>query len=394
MRKRTASRLGWPVTALLLLMLMAALVIPASATAATSPEPTAVSGLAPAALTPNLITNITYNLPSPSILHFNDNVNLTFNYQTDEPGGVLIFARPFTSGALTPNYAASGSPLYATGSGTGSGFFTITSGPVTVEQIRFQMWNATQTRLIFQGFVPVHYQFGTLVHDIYGITLSPMTPNSLANGQDVTVNFNYQTGLAGGVRIFARPLTAGAPTPNYGASGSPLYPTGSGSGSGTFTILSGSAVVDQIRFQMYDANQTVLLYEVVIPVSYAFGPAANSVTGIGLSPMNPNILDHGQNVNLTFNYQTDEPGGVLIFARPFSHGALTPNYAASGSPLYATGSGTGTGFFTITSGPLIVDGIRFQILNASQTAVLFETVIPVHYQFGVVKRIYLPLLMQ
>ena len=70
-----------------------------------------------------------------------------------------IFARPFTSGALTPNYAAHPSPLYPVGTGSASGWFTISDGTVKVDQIRIQMWNADQTRLLFQTKIPVSYQF-------------------------------------------------------------------------------------------------------------------------------------------------------------------------------------------------------------------------------------------
>jgi hypothetical protein len=105
------------------------------------------------------------------------------------------------------------------------------------------------------------------------------------------------------------------------------------------------------------------------------------VTDIALTPSDPNILRFGQNVNITFNYTTTEAGGVRIFARPVSGVVLTPNFAAHGSPLYPVGSGTGTGSFTISSGAATVDKIRFQILNANQTALLFQTTIPVHYKF-------------
>jgi hypothetical protein len=101
------------------------------------------------------------------------------------------------------------------------------------------------------------------------ITLDPPTPNILLHNQDVKVSFWYVTPRAG-VRIFARPFTGGAPSPGYAASGSPLYPTGSGRGNGTFTIRSGNVVVDQIRIQMWNADQSQLLFEAFLPVNYQF----------------------------------------------------------------------------------------------------------------------------
>jgi len=105
------------------------------------------------------VTNITLNPPTPNILVHDQRVTLSFSYATTQPGGVLIFARPSSGGSLTPEYAASGADISPTGSGTGTQFFTITSGSVKVDQIRIQMWNAKQTQLLFEAFIPVHYEF-------------------------------------------------------------------------------------------------------------------------------------------------------------------------------------------------------------------------------------------
>jgi hypothetical protein len=105
------------------------------------------------------VTKITFSPPTPNILLHNQRVTLTFSYATTQPGGVRIFARPFTGGAPSPNYAASPSGISPSGSGTGSQWFTISSGNVTVDQVRIQMWNAAQTTLLFEAFLPVHYQF-------------------------------------------------------------------------------------------------------------------------------------------------------------------------------------------------------------------------------------------
>jgi hypothetical protein len=115
--------------------------------------------------------------------------------------------------------------------------------------------------------------------------------------------------------------------------------------------------------------------------------AAHSVTQIGMDPLSPNVLKFGQNINFTFHYDTTQVGGVRIFIRPISidpvTGAdiLTPNYAACGSPLYATGTGTGTCSFTITDVDASVDKIRIQMWDANQTVKLFQIKLPVSYRF-------------
>ncbi|MBA3946351.1 MAG: hypothetical protein H0X37_17525 [Herpetosiphonaceae bacterium] len=356
---------------------------------------TSASQSRPMSLGNQLISTIALNPQTPNILAFGQQVNLTFNYTTDEPGGVRIYIHPYSSGAPTPNYVVSGSPLYPTGSGSGSDFFTISSGPMTVDQILFQMYNADQRTLLYEAFIPVSYQFQGTSTLVTNIQLDPPTPNILPFGQDVSLTFNYTTGDPGGVLIYVLPFSDGAFPPNSRVSGSPVYPTGSGSGSSSFTILSGSVIVDQIRFQVYNADQSTLLYEALIPVSYQFQGGATLVSGVHLDPPTPNILPFGQDVNLTFNYTTDDPGGVRIFARPFSAGVLTPNQGASGSPLYPTGSGSGNGSFTILSGPVIVDQIRFQVYNADQSTLLYEAFIPVHYQYGdSFSQVYLPLIIK
>ena len=113
----------------------------------------------PLASVEHLVTNIVLTPPTPNILAFNQQVTFTFDYSTTEPGGVRIWGRPFTSLGLAKNYAAHGSPVYPVGTGSSSGFFTITDKKVTITKIRFQVWNADQTTLLFQGFIPVNYQF-------------------------------------------------------------------------------------------------------------------------------------------------------------------------------------------------------------------------------------------
>ncbi len=363
-------------TYLVLLLLVFAPVANSSARATRGDQETGPE--VPLAAGDHLVTAFSLTPDSPNVLRTGQNVDLTFQYITNQAGGVLIWARPFTNGALTPNYAAHGSPVYPTGSGSGSGFFTISSGTVVVDQIRIQMWDTSQTVLLFETFLPVHYLFTDAIHSVTNIHLSPDTPDVLKFNQNVNLTFDYTTRQANGVFIWARPFTNGALTPNYAAHGSPVYPTGSGSGSGFFTISSGTVVVDQIRIQMWDTSQTVLLFEAFLPVYYRFMSPTNIVTHIEFSPDTPNVFKYSDNVNLTFNYTTSRPEGVRIWARPFSGASLSPSYAAHGSPVYPTGSGSGTGSFRLTAGPVVVDRTRIQMWDANQTTLLFEAFLPVN----------------
>ena len=82
-------------------------------------------------------------------------------------------------------------------------------------------------------------------------------------------------------------------------------------------------VVDQIRIQMWDAEQTVLLFEAFLPVYYRFMNPTNIVTHIEFSPDTPNVFKYSDNVNLTFNYTNNQKDGVRIWARPFSGANLS-----------------------------------------------------------------------
>ncbi len=326
----------------------------------------------------HLVTNISLSPDSPNIFRTNQDINLTFDYITNQVGGVRIWVRPFTNGALTPNYTAHASQLYPLGSGQGSGYFSISTGTVVVDEIRIQMWNDGQTTLLFEAFLPVYLLFSDAADLVSNINLTPDTPDVLALNQNVDLTFDYRTRQVGGVRIWARPFTNGQLSPSYAAHGSPVYPIGGGSGSGNFTITNGQPVVDQIRIQMWDDDQTTLLFEAFLPVYYRFLGQTNRVTYIEFNRDTPNIFKYSEDANLTFNYNHSIKAGVRIWARPFSGANLSPNYAAHGSPVYPAGSGVGSGSFRLTAGPVVVDKVRIQMWDDGQTTLLFEAFLPVY----------------
>lgn len=220
------------------------------------------------------ITNVKFSPASPAILPFNQMVDVSFNYSTDYDEGVRIHILPFTNGSQTPNYAVSGSPLYPAGDGMKAwAYFTIRFDEATVDQIRFKMYKDGLPDILLESFVPVQYQFGDFPNSITNIQFSPPwhSPADMASDERVEISFDYATDEAGGVRIFAMPFTKGAETPNSTVSDLPLYPVGSGSEESAYiTIKSGDVTVDQIRFQMTNANQTQILREFFRTVQYNF----------------------------------------------------------------------------------------------------------------------------
>ena len=314
--------------------------------------------------------------PTLSSLLLGENFSCTFHYNISYPGGVRIFVRPFTNGALTPGYSGSGSGIYS-GSGTdGGGAFTINSGKnVHVDAVRVKIVSADQSVDIDEFFIPVNVYFST----VKITNMIPQAGNFPFNNEDRQMSFAYSTTEPAGVRVFPRPWTNGALTPNYAASGSPIY-NGMGNGNGTFTITTGNQRVDHVRFNVTNATQAETLLEFWSPVDYTYGNFL--VEEIQLCPAAPARLENGEPVNIQYGYYNDEGQNTRIFVRPFTNGSLSPGYAASGSGEYPVGGGINKSYFTITSGNVKVDQLRFQVTNANQSAVLAEYFIPVSYVFG------------
>lgn len=313
--------------------------------------------------------------PALTSLLLGENFTTTFNYNVTYPGGVRVFLRPITNGVLTPGYSASGSNLY-TGTGTVNANFTITAGAnVHVDSLRVRIVNPDQSLEIDEFYIPVNLYFSTVkITDI-----TPTGTNFPYNNDNREIDFNYSTTETGGVRIFVRPITNGALTPNYTASGSPLY-TGSGSASSSFTIVSTNQRVDHARFRVTSPDQSLLLLELFQPTSYTFGNFL--VENVELCPASPAHLEDGENVVIHWDYYNDEGQDTRVFVRPITNGATTSGYGASGSPLYATGGGTGASFFTINTGHAIVDHLRFKVVSDDQSTTFAEYYLPVHYEFG------------
>ncbi len=325
-----------------------------------------------------VIYNIKFSPPSPASLPLNEHLNITFNYTSTQPDGIRIFVIPITNGEPPPLYAVSPSPLYPAGSGIGSGYVTILSGDVVVDSILFMIKNSDEIEVLMQFYVPVNFHFSE--NAFTDIVMTPTSPAPLQFMNLVTMTFNYTTSQAAGVRIQPIPYTHGHPTPHYGVSSSILHPVGSGSISKVFTIMSGDTLVDSVQLRMYDSSFTIVLLEIYIPVQYHF--ANNAISNVQCDISSPAALPLGQDLNFTFNYTSNHSGGGWIFTRPFTHGALSPNYAASGGAPFDSGDGSGTGYFTIDDGDVWVDSIRFQMTNSEQSVVLLDYFVPVTYHFG------------
>ena len=75
--------------------------------------------------------------------------------------------------------------------------------------------------------------------------------------------------------------------------------------------------------------------------------AGTTVTNIVMTPSSPAALQYGTHIDVTFDYETDVPGGAWIGFLPQTEGSWTPGFAHSGGPFYPVGSGSGTFWFCI-----------------------------------------------
>ncbi len=329
---------------------------------------------------PHGIMNIEYSHGLPSYLGNSQDLVINFDYRTTEPE-VLIYARPFTDGSLTPGYSASGSVIHAGPTGSGDQEFTFNSGLKDVDEIRFQMKTVDQTQVLLEFFVPVDFHWGP--HGAMNFSLSPASGQHLPFEEHIVLSFDYITSDPGGVRLFAQACDENGNPISYGAyQPSPLETDPSGSRS-RFCFLdedSYDVPVSFIRFRMVNDGPTETYLDVLLPVDYDYD--AEAVNAVAYTPAPPAILDQEENVTVFFDYDTSEAAGVRIFPRPFSGGLICPNYSADPSPLYPWESGSGSSNFTINTGDIHVDQTRFQVYSADNTTLLHTMFYPARHYFG------------
>ena len=147
-------------------------------------------------LKPTRITDSSVTPVSPATLENGKKIAFNYKFVTDQTDGVRIFVRPFTAGQLSPDYAASPSGLVIGASGEGVGDITIKTGAVTVDQLRFQIVNPDQSKVLYEEFKPVNYTFKAPVIKTTRFiewSMTPASPVTLKSGEESTVKFKYLT---------------------------------------------------------------------------------------------------------------------------------------------------------------------------------------------------------
>lgn len=323
------------------------------------------------------ISNVQFNPGPHAALSWDRTVTVTWDHSLGffEEDGVRIFVRPFTTGALSPHYAASGGVLYLPGSTGGSSTFRITSGDVLVDEVRFQVFDPSNN-LRLEFFVPCSLQYGACA--LYNLTMTPSSPSCVSYEQRIEFTFDYMNPLTEDVHVFIFPYS-GLTSVHHYYSGSLWYPPGSGSGDYWIRIPQQS-LVDRFRVVMRNSVTDEILTEFWVAVRYQAEEA--SVYNITLSPASPAGRLHSENVTVNLDYRTTEAGGVRIYAIPCTDGAPSPDAVFSGSSLCPTGTGHVTRSFRITSGDAVADSVRCDVYNADNSRLITRYFVPVNFHYA------------
>ena len=320
------------------------------------------------------VGGVTFDKPSPSYLPHGERVNISIDYKVEVVEEALIFARPYTMGSPTPGYSASGGDLVGPGTGTVQQYFFFSSGEKAVTHVRVSMVSPDQLVTYLELFVPVHYICAP--HGLFNIQLNHGQYNRLPYGMALDMDFDYAADTAGDVRISARPFTDGELTPGYYASGSALLPA-SGSYSQNFFFDQDTDVTD-IRFQIFEADYTTLLYEFFIPYDIHWREVG--IYDFSFDWADYEFLHNSQNLTTTFTVEHADSEDRYAWTQCYTDGNYSPGGVYQGSSPFPSGPQTMTRYCRVNSGELDVDGIRF--IYGAPTETMLSFIVPVHYHFA------------
>jgi len=340
-----------------------------------------LAALAAVALTPALaaaawLGGISFSQPTPSHLAYGQHVEVSIDYDHADATGARIFVIPRTGGGNTPGQGNSGSTLVPAGTGTVTRWFTVNSGTPTVDHVRILMTSADQSVTYFTFDVRVHYEFGP--SGIWNIQFSDGDHSVLANGNNLTVTFDYATTASPDVRIYARPWQNNNLLAGYGASGG-AGPAPSGSDSQWFTFGSADADVNQVHFTMYTGDLSVVLLEFNVAVDYHWRDVG--MTNPAFSKPSPGSAILNEHITTSFDYDNPTGEDVNFWVIPQYAHAFPGAYAGyQPSTPAAPGTGSASRFIVATS-PGDFDAVRLLCRGAASSNEYINLIIPVSYHY-------------
>ena len=301
-------------------------------------------------------------------------LNIDFDYAADSAENVRISARPFTNGALTPGYFASGSASLPPSGSYFQNFYFNQDADVT--DIRFQIWNNSFDVLLYEFFVP--YDIYWREFGIYDFSFNWPDGEALHNTQNIVGTFTVEHYLAGDLRAWMWCTTGGSYSPGGVYQGSAVVPTGPQIISRYCRISSGETDVDGLEFIFGTSTDPMMQFNV--PVTHHYGPHA--VQNHEFVPASPAIMTHGERLNMTFDYVTDDDASVRIFSRPAYDGELLYGINSSGSLAYPPPAGSGTFWLTFNEGEHLASSMYFHMTNLDQSVVHFDQFVDGWWAWG------------
>lgn len=324
------------------------------------------------------IFNIDLSEVDHSVLANGSDLNVTCDYVTPGPEDVIVFARPYTDGSLSPGYSAGGG-VRVPFAGSAAQHFTFNSSDSDVDHIRIYIRNDANTETLFEIFHPVDFSWRTV--GITDFAFSVPSPSMVHHSENVHVSFVCENGSGQDVRVWLHPYEDGAFAPNGAFQGSVAI--GAGTSAQSRYIGSTSRTrVNQAHLLVTGDNDGTVYVDKLIPVEYLFSP--HVVTNITMDPESPALLENDEWLTISYDYQTDEPTGLRVTALPFTRGEANLGYGATGSALHAYPSGSETyGFhlFDWAAEPE-VDQIQFQIFNSDFSVILEEYYVDTVHMWG------------
>lgn len=322
------------------------------------------------------IYNLAFSHTMPSCLNNAEQLAITFDYASAEAGGVRISARPYTNGSLTPGYSGAGVPLLPA-SGSADQWFTFNAGSVHVDQVRFRMTNADQTAVLLEFFVAVDYDWAP--SGFSNVAFSPVAPCEMSDGRQLDVEFDYHTNYAGDVYLIATPYFEGETVSGYNSPGTGMFPPGAHHHARWINFHDLEVEVDEVRLFMWHSTPAVILAEMSLPVRYHWGPHA--VFDLAYAPASPAVLDYGERVNFTFDYTTEEAGGVYVERLPTVKPPGGWSMSVNAPELLPCCAGSSSGFFALNSGGPLITAVDYRVYD-TYPHLLLSWAYPVHYVFG------------
>ena len=322
---------------------------------------------------PSGVFNVVPERSEHSALRHEQRLDLSFDYVISDPAGGRIFARPYTDGAPTPGYAASGSALLPP-VGSASQWFSF-DDDADVTHIHFRVANHDNSATLLEFELPYALHWRAI--GVYDISFDQDHECSLHNTQNLTASFTIDHVEAGGSRVWARCTTDGALTPGGAYQPSILEPAGPHAVTRYCRIITGEHAVDAIRFSCEAGDVTT---EFLVPVRAFWGPHA--VQNQVFTPPAPAILSNGERLDMTFDYVTSEAGNVRIFVRPALDYELLFGINSAGSPGYPPPGGSGDFWLTFASGNHVADSMRFLMTSNDQSVDLLTFFKHGHWVWG------------